>query len=150
VCNVFSHASANRFNHVAFSYERIIHFADTDAAGVVYFPNYLSICHEAYEEALATTGIKPRSFFADRGLVIPVSKSSADYLRPLYCGDKVRVTLKPELLTENSYAIEYEMLRLGSTAKLAATVRTAHVCIDSTTRERTALPADLLAWVQAG
>jgi len=135
---------------VPFTYERTIHFADTDAAGVDYFPNYLSICHEAYEEAIAASGIKARAFFSEQNLMLPVSKSSADYLRPLYCGDKVRVTLKPSLLTENSYAIEYEMVRLGSSAKLAATVRTAHVCISTTTRERTPLPADLLAWIQAG
>ena len=39
-----------------FTYERTIHFADTDAAGVVFFANYLRLCHEAYEEALAAAG----------------------------------------------------------------------------------------------
>jgi 1,4-dihydroxy-2-naphthoyl-CoA hydrolase len=135
---------------VAFTYERTIHFADTDAAGVVFFPNYLSICHEAYEEALAAAGIKVRTFFSDQGLLIPVSKSSADYLRPLYCGDRIRVTIKPSVLTEDSYAIEYEMFRLGTPEKLAATMRTAHVCINPATRERTALPASLLAWINTG
>jgi len=135
---------------VPYTYERIIHFADTDAAGVVYFPNYLSICHEAYEEALIAAGIKARSFFSERELMIPVSKSSADYLRPLYCGDRVRVTVKPTSLTENSYAIDYDLTRLGTQEKLAATVRTAHVCISTTTRERSPLPADLLAWIHAG
>ena len=42
---------------MSFAYSRTIHFADTDAAGVVYFARYLSICHEAYEEALAAAGI---------------------------------------------------------------------------------------------
>ena len=135
---------------VPFSYERTIHFPDTDAAGVVFFANYLAICHEAYEEALANAGLPLRTFFADHGVVIPVSKSSADYLRPLFCGDRVRVSVTPALLNENSYAIEYDMTRLGSNAKLAGHVRTAHVCINSATRERTALPPALLAWVQAG
>ena len=36
-----------------FSYSRSVRFADTDAAGVVFFANYLALCHEAYEEALA-------------------------------------------------------------------------------------------------
>ena len=40
-----------------FVYHRTIRFADTDAAGVVFFPNYLTICHEAYEESLAAAGI---------------------------------------------------------------------------------------------
>ena len=41
-----------------FVYRRTIRFADTDAAGVVFFPNYLAICHEAYEESLADDGIE--------------------------------------------------------------------------------------------
>lgn len=133
-----------------FTYERTIRFADTDAAGVVYFTHYLTICHEAYEEAIAAAGFNPRVFFSPQNLILPVSKCSADYLRPLYCGDKVRVTLKPSLLNENSYAVEYEMMRLGTTTKLAATVRTAHRCLNTATRESAPLPADLLAWVQAG
>ncbi|PTY04963.1 acyl-CoA thioesterase [Opitutaceae bacterium EW11] len=133
-----------------FAYHRTIHFPDTDAAGVVFFPNYLSICHEAYEEALAAAGIDIRSFFSDTGIVVPVSKSSADYLRPLYCGDKVRVTLKPSPLSGDTYAIEYEMVRIRTNEKLVATVRTCHVCIDAKTRERVPLPPALAAWASAG
>jgi 1,4-dihydroxy-2-naphthoyl-CoA hydrolase len=135
---------------VPFSYERTIHFPDTDAAGVVFFANYLSICHEAYEEAVAAAGLPVRSFFADQGIVVPVSKSSADYHRPLVCGDRVRVTVTPSLLDAHSYAIEYDLFRLGTSVKLAGHVRTAHICINSATRERAPLPPALLAWVQAG
>jgi len=135
---------------VPFTYERTIHFPDTDAAGVVFFANYLAICHEAYEEALAAAGLPVRSFFSDQGIMIPVSKSSADYLRALYCGDRVRVSVAPTLLSEDSYAIEYDLVRLGPREKLAGHVRTAHVCISSTTRERTALPAALRTWIEAG
>ena len=135
---------------MAFSYQRTIHFPDTDAAGVVFFANYLSICHEAYEEALAAAGLPVRTFFSDTGVMIPISKSSADYLRPLCCGDKVRVSVTPMLLNENSYAIEYDIVRVGTSEKLAGHVRTAHVCISSTTRERAALPPALLTWIQAG
>ncbi len=133
-----------------FTYERTIHFSDTDAAGVVFFANYQTICHEAYEEALAAAGLPVRTFFSNTDLMIPVSKSSADYLRPLYCGDKVRVSVMPILLTENSFAIEYDMVRVRKSEKLAAHVRMAHVCINSTTREPAALPPALLAWIQSG
>ncbi len=132
-----------------FIYERTIHFSDTDAAGVVFFANYLSICHEAYEEALAAAGLPVRTFFSNTEVMVPVSKSSADYLRPLYCGDKVRVSVTPTLINENSFAIEYDIVRLRTSEKLAGHVRTAHLCIHSTTREHAALPPALLAWIQA-
>jgi 1,4-dihydroxy-2-naphthoyl-CoA hydrolase len=133
-----------------FSYPRTVHFSDTDAAGVVFFANYLSICHEAYEEALSATGVDLKSFFADNGIIIPVAKSEAEYLRPLSCGDKLSVTVAPRALSENSYEIRFELNRLGPPAKCAARVRTEHVCIDSTTRARKPLPAAIAAWIAAG
>ena len=133
-----------------FSYTRTIHFADTDAAGVVFFANYLSICHEAYEEALAAAGIPLGEFFVDHGVVVPVAKSEASYLRPLACGDKVRVEVTPKTLSANSYAIDYVIWKQGTAEKRAAVIRTEHICISSQTRERLPLPANLAAWIQAG
>jgi 1,4-dihydroxy-2-naphthoyl-CoA hydrolase len=133
-----------------YAYSRTIHFPDTDAAGVVFFANYLSICHEAYEEALGAAGLDVATFFSAHGIVVPIAKSTAEYLRPLRVGDKVRVTVKPELLSENSFALNYELTRLNPIAKLAARVRTEHVSTSLQLRERVALPAGLASWVNLG
>jgi 1,4-dihydroxy-2-naphthoyl-CoA hydrolase len=132
-----------------FSYTRTVHFPDTDAAGVVFFARYLSICHEAYEEALAAAGVPLATFFADHGVVVPVAKSEATYLRPLVCGDKLRIDLTPVALSENSYAIDYVIWKTGTADKRAAVIRTEHVCISSTTRERLPLPAPVAVWAAA-
>lgn len=134
-----------------FSYERTIHFPDTDAAGVVFFPNYLAICHEAYEEALAAAGLDVKAFFSDRdGVVVPVSRSTADYLRPLYVGDRIRVSVQPSLINDSTFAIDYELTKLGTTEKRAARLRTEHVCITTASRERTPIPAALAGWIAQG
>jgi 1,4-dihydroxy-2-naphthoyl-CoA hydrolase len=133
-----------------FVYARTVHFADTDAAGVMFFANYLAVCHEAYEEALGAAGINLQTFFSDHGVVVPIAKSEAEYLRPLACGDKLAVDLTVEALTDKSFAIRFELTRLGPPAKCAARVRTEHVCIDSATRARKPLPDPLAAWVTAG
>jgi 1,4-dihydroxy-2-naphthoyl-CoA hydrolase len=135
---------------MSFSYTRTVHFPDTDAAGVVFFARYLSICHEAYEESLAAAGVPLATFFADHGVVVPVAKSEATYLRPLACGDKLRIDVTPVALSENSYAIDYVIWKTGSAEKRAAVVRTEHVCISSKTRERLPLPAPVADWVRAG
>jgi len=135
---------------MSFSYARTIHFPDTDAAGVVFFANYLAIAHEAYEEALAATGINLHTFFADTGTVVPIAKSEAEYLRPLLCGDRLRVTISPTLLTPDSFELHYELFRLGPPEKLAARIRTEHVCIASASRERDPFPPALAAWMQGG
>jgi 1,4-dihydroxy-2-naphthoyl-CoA hydrolase len=135
---------------MSFVYERTIHFADTDAAGVVFFANYLAICHEAYEEALGAAGINLAKFFADTGTVVPIAKSEAEYLRPLAVGDKVRVSVAPTALSENSFALTFEITRRGPAAKIAGRARTEHVCISSRDRQRAPLPPALAAWVKAG
>ena len=135
---------------MSFTYQRAIHFSDTDAAGVVFFANYLGLCHEAYEESLAAAGIDLKAFFSDHGIVVPIAKSEASYLRPLYAGDKVRVSVVPATLSENSYALTCEVTKLGAPEKIAARVRTEHVCIDPKTRERRPLPPVLANWVRGG
>lgn len=133
-----------------FTYTRTVHFADTDAAGVVFFANYLSICHEAYEEALSAAGIDLKAFFSENAVVVPISKSEADYRRPLACGDKLSVSVEPKALSADSFEVRYEVMRLGKPGKSAARVRTEHVCIDAATRARKDLPGALAAWVSAG
>jgi 1,4-dihydroxy-2-naphthoyl-CoA hydrolase len=131
-----------------FTYARTVHFADTDAAGVVFFANYLAICHEAYEESLSASGINLKTFFSETGVVVPIAKSEAEYLRPISCGDKLDVSLKANALTQDSFEILFEITRLGPPGKCAARVRTEHVCIDSKSRARKALPGPLAAWVR--
>jgi 1,4-dihydroxy-2-naphthoyl-CoA hydrolase len=133
---------------VAFAYLRTIHFSDTDAAGVVYFANTLSLCHEAYEESLSAAGIELHAFFSAKNLIVPIGKSEAEYLRPLAVGDKVRIAVTPTALSENSYAVRFEIIKLGPKEKAAARIRTEHVCLDAGTRKRTPLPPDLAAWVK--
>jgi 1,4-dihydroxy-2-naphthoyl-CoA hydrolase len=130
-----------------YTYSRTIHFPDTDAAGVVFFANYLVICHEAYEEALAAAGLDVATFFAANGIVVPIARSSAEYLRPLRVSDKLRISVLPELLSENSFALSFELFRLGPPEKLAARVRTEHICTARQLRERVPLPLALAAWV---
>jgi 1,4-dihydroxy-2-naphthoyl-CoA hydrolase len=132
-----------------FSYHRTIHLSDTDAAGVVFFARLLAICHEAYEEALAAAGIELNGFFRDNAVGVPITSSEASYLRPLAAGDRVRVTVAPGILTENSFEIRFEIVKLGPrTEKLAVRARTEHVCIDAKTRGRRPLPPGVAAWAR--
>lgn len=133
-----------------FSYTRTIRLADTDAAGVVYFARTLSLCHEAYEESLATAGIVLADLLGGNGIIVPIAKSEAEYLRPLRAGDKTRIVVAPEALSAESFAIRYEVFRVGTPEKLAARVRTEHICASSNQRGRAPLPEKLAAWVQSG
>ena len=113
---------------MTFTYTRTIRFQDTDAAGVVYFASVLSICHEAYEESLAASGINIQAFFSKSSVAIPIVHASADFFRPMFCGDKVLIDLTPKYMGDDYFEVTYKMVDAGD--REIAKVLTEHVCID--------------------
>ncbi len=132
-----------------FIYDRTIHFRDTDAAGVVYFANGLSICHEAYEASLAASGIELQSFFRGGAIAVPITQASIDFFKPMFCGDRIVVSLVKTLLSPESFQIEYQLFfDIESVEKKAiASALTKHVCINPSTRKRCNLSQALLKWL---
>ena len=57
------------------TYQRTIRLADTDAAGIVFFANYLVLCHEAYESALSAAGLPVQEFITSGDVIVPIAKS---------------------------------------------------------------------------
>ncbi len=134
---------------MAFLYERTVRFQDTDAAGVVYFANLLSLCHEAYEASLAASGIVLRDFFSSQGIVaVPIVHASADFHQPLFCGDQLTVQLMPTKLSETAFEVSYQIFSV--TDQPAAIAKTRHVCIDPRSRTKQPIPNELLRWLQHG
>lgn len=131
-----------------FVYTRIVRFQDTDAAGVVYFANVLSICHEAYEASLAATEIDLKHFFSHPAIAIPIVHAEVDFFRPLFCGDRLQVHLTPQLLNRQEFTIYYEIFNLETSDRSLSKAQTRHVCIDPTARVRQDLPEMMLTWLK--
>ena len=133
---------------MSFTYHRTIHFKDTDAAGVVYFSNALSICHEAYESLLETLTIDLKEYFSGRSLAVPIVHAEIDFMRPMYCGDRIYIILSPTIQLENAFTLKYEIYHNDSDVnKPIAIASTRHVAIDPVTRKRSNLPAELMQWL---
>ena len=130
-----------------FTYHRTVRFHDTDAAGVVYFANVLAFCHEAYEASLIESGIEAKTFFRGDGpLAVPIVHAEVDFRQPLFCGDRLAITLTPISLSPHVFEIAYQVL--SSAADPAATAKTRHVCIAPQSRTKQPLPESLLSWLQ--
>jgi 1,4-dihydroxy-2-naphthoyl-CoA hydrolase len=136
---------------MTFTWDYTIQFRDTDAAGVVYFANIVSICHIAYEASLIAAEIDLKLFVKNSDFAVPITHVTADFLRPLYCGDRVAIALKPQEIDRGKFEIKYQILTIDSTAAerqvLAAAVTTRHVVIDPQTRTRQDLPTSLAQWL---
>ncbi|MBW4693003.1 MAG: acyl-CoA thioesterase [Lyngbya sp. HA4199-MV5] len=130
-----------------FIYQRAVRFSDTDAAGVVYFANVLSLCHEAYEASLAATGIDLKAFFGRSEVAVPIAHASVDFFRPLFCGDRLEVHLTPKLLQDGEFEVAYAVFLEGKLERSVSNATTRHVCIDAATRQRRSLPREVSQWL---
>ncbi len=129
-----------------FTYKRAIRFSDTDAAGVVYFSNLLSICHEAYEASLIAANINLKSFFSNPLAAIPIVHADIDFFRPLFCGDEINITLHSQQLNSDEFKIVYQAFDI--TKQLMAKAMTRHICINSRLRTKQKLSPEMLLWLQ--
>jgi 1,4-dihydroxy-2-naphthoyl-CoA hydrolase len=131
-----------------FTYTRTIHFRDTDAAGVVYFANVLSMCHEAYEASLAAAAIDLKQFFTKPAIAFPIAHADVDFFRPMQCGEAYCIRLNPKLINESKFQIDYEVFLEKTPDQFAAKATTHHVCIDAIARVKTSLPAAMHQWLK--
>jgi 1,4-dihydroxy-2-naphthoyl-CoA hydrolase len=143
---------------MSFIYTRTVRFGDTDAAGVVYFANVLAICHEAYEASLAASGIDLKAFFSQGAIAIPIVHASIDFLRPMFCGDRLSIEVSPQPLSDCEFAIDYKIFADDidvifkaeemRSRQVLSKATTKHVCIDPMARSKQALPSEIKVWLQ--
>ena len=129
---------------MAFSFFRNIYLSNTDAAGVLYFAQGMSICHEAYEEWLQTRGINLQTILLEKKIALPIVHAEIDFLRPIFCGDRLEIKLELTQVTQQEYAIAYQLFAVSSQGKLLAKAMTRHVCIAPQTRSRISLPSEII------
>ena len=130
-----------------FYYTRIVHFQDTDGAGVVYFANVLAMCHEAYEASLVAFGINLKVFFSDLEMAIPIIHANVDFRRPMFCGDELNIELMPKSWGDDEFEISYQVFFKEGKKKWVARAITKHVCINPQSRNRQKLSDEIRGWL---
>ncbi|MGQ9864954.1 MAG: acyl-CoA thioesterase [Pseudanabaenaceae cyanobacterium] len=125
-------------------YPYTVALRDTDAAGVLFFPQALAIAHGAYEAALQAAGFDLRQFF--REWAIPIVEVQGRFWQPLYAGDRLRVALTVLAVAADSFRLGYAFWSEGGT-RPCFEGETRHVCIDPVGRTRQPLPAAVVAWL---
>ncbi len=68
-----------------------VYFEDTDAAGIVYYANYLKFTERARTDMLRLAGITQRELLATEGLALAVRRCELDYLAPARLDDELEV-----------------------------------------------------------
>lgn len=135
-------------------YYRQVHFADTDAAGVVYFANLLHFCHEAYEALLEDLGVDLKEFFRDGAIALPIVEAQVKFFRPLYCGDRLVISIRSTAIDASCFELHYRITHQPvdpaqetDSPNSVAIATTRHVCLKLPERQRTPLPQLFRDWL---
>jgi YbgC/YbaW family acyl-CoA thioester hydrolase len=120
-----------------------VHWGDTDAAGVVWFPRFLGWFEDAEEELYAALG-RPRQQLLDAlNFGMPRVEVQTKFFSPARAGDQIRVGLASEIENPRRIRHAFEMRHEHTQALLASGwVRVA--CVDSDTFAPRDLPEELI------
>lgn len=112
-----------------------VYYADTDAAGVVYYGNYLRWLEMARSDWLDQWGV-PLADYANQGVLFSVVRVEIDYLSPAVLGDDVEITVVPQRVRRVRFLLRQDVIRVSDRRTLA----TANVTLACLAPEGRAVP----------
>ena len=114
-----------------------VYYEDTDAAGVVYYANYLKYLERARTEWLAAAGVTLSALETEHNAVFVVHRVEIDYHHPARLGDSLTVSLEPVERSRVRLVLEQDILR---ERELISSARVALACLDKRTWRPMAIP----------
>lgn len=119
-----------------------VHWADTDAAGVVWFGNFLRFFEEAEDELFRALGRTRMELIEDFGIVMPRVEASLRFRSPARAEEVLEIGIAVDEIRERRIAYRFEA-RERDTRRLVAEGAYRVACVDPTTFKATEFPAQL-------
>jgi acyl-CoA thioester hydrolase len=125
-----------------FSFPVRVYYEDTDAAGVVYYANYLKFMERARTEWLAALGFPLAAFEREHGVAFVVHRVEIDFVAPARLNDRLDVTVEPADRGASRLVAVQEVRREDT---ILTRARVALACIDTARWKPARIPHPLLA-----
>ena len=117
-----------------------VYYEDTDAAGIVYYANYLKYMERARTEWLSSLGYELSALERVEGIVFVVHRVEIDYRIPAKLGEKIDATLTLVELHRARMIVAQDVVRGDD---LLTQARVALACLDRENWRPTRIPASL-------
>jgi acyl-CoA thioester hydrolase len=117
-----------------------IYYEDTDAAGIVYYANYLRFMERARTEWLSSLGFELSALERVEGIVFVVHRVEIDYRRSAQLGERLDATLT---LVELERARMIVMQDVARGDEVLTHARVTLACLNRASRRPTRMPAAL-------
>jgi acyl-CoA thioester hydrolase len=123
-----------------------VYYEDTDAAGIVYYANYLKYAERARTEMMREAGVPHQTMVERDGVMFAVRRCEVDYIRPARLDDLLDVETR--LLEVGGATLEAEQVVRRAADDLVR-IRIRLACLDGRGRPAR-LPASIRAALAAG
>ncbi len=90
-----------------------VYYEDTDAAGIVYYANYLKFAERARTEMIRCLGIEHSQLMADAGVAFTVRSCAVEYLQPARLDDEIAVRTRIDAVGGASLSATQRVVRRG-------------------------------------
>jgi len=125
-----------------FHYQFTTRIYDIDAAGVMFFGRFFYHIHDAYESFLNHHQMGIDDILKTE-YILPISHTEADYKAPIFLNEKINIEIFLQNIKDNEFILNY--LLIDSDKIIRATAITHHICLNSSSQKRTALPELLVS-----
>lgn len=122
-----------------------VYFEDTDAAGIVYYGNYLRYAERARTELLRELGIENAQLMEERNLAFAVRRCSVEFVKPAKLDDMLAVETRLIDIGGASLTAD-QRVRRGQTELVRMELKLACMTLDG---HPARLPADLRRRLEA-
>lgn len=123
-----------------------VYYEDTDAAGVVYYANYLRYCERARTEWLRQLGFEQQTMLTLHNTAFVVRSVEADYLAPARLDDALKIVTRIASIGRASLVFAQGVLR---EQELLFDSRITVACVDTVRGRPTGLPIALRSLLPA-
>lgn len=117
-----------------------VYFEDTDAAGVVYYANYLRFMERVRSDWLRAAGFDVGQLATQENLIFVVRSATLDFIAPARLSDLLEVSVSTERLGGVSLSVVQEVRR-GAQVLCRGRIKLA--CLDASTMAPRPLPPAL-------
>ncbi|MCG8380426.1 MAG: tol-pal system-associated acyl-CoA thioesterase [Proteobacteria bacterium] len=125
-----------------FSWQVRVYYEDTDAAGVVFYANYLRYMERARTEWLRHVGFEHKYLQDEFGVLFAVKKLSIDYKKPGQLDDLL--TVKSRLLERRGASLIFQQTISNSFDELLSQAEIKVACLNTKTLKASPIPENLV------
>jgi acyl-CoA thioester hydrolase len=130
-----------------FSWPVHVYYEDTDAAGVVYFANYLKFMERARTEWLRQYGCDHNELAEKNKIAFAVRSLKAEYLKPARLNENLDV--KTQIKSARKASLEFIQTIVRGNDVLV-TAETLVACVDTVSFKPVAIPQSLISRIEQG